>query len=160
MKRTYQPNNRKKAKKHGFFARKGTKIINNRRKKGRKKLTRQFLTHFFNTMKKRDVVKSNELFNEIIQKGKRISNNYFVICMMKKDIQMNNYGIAVGTKVGNAVTRNKIKRQMRNIIDHNIELFPNYHNYIIICKKDVLDISFKEMENELVTLLTNKGDKQ
>ena len=111
-------------------------------------------------MKKRDVVKSNELFNEIIQKGKRISNKYFVICMMKKDIKMNNYGIAVGTKVGNAVTRNKIKRQMRNIIDNNIELFPNYHNYIIICKKDVLDISFKEMEKELVTLLNNKGDKQ
>ena len=40
MKRTYQPNNRKKAKKHGFFARKGTKIINNRRKKGRKELTK------------------------------------------------------------------------------------------------------------------------
>ena len=110
-------------------------------------------------MKKRDVVKSNELFNEIIQKGKRISNKYFVICMMKKDIKMNNYGIAVGTKVGNAVTRNKIKRQMRNIIDNNIELFPNYQNYIIICKKDVLDISFNEMEKELVTLLTNKGDK-
>ena len=111
-------------------------------------------------MKKRDVVKSNELFNEIIQKGKRISNKYFVICMMKKDIKMNNYGIAVGTKVGNAVIRNKIKRQMRNIIDNNIELFPNYQNYIIICKKDVLDISFNEMEKELVTLLTNKGDKQ
>ena len=110
-------------------------------------------------MKKRDVVKSNELFNEIIQKGKRISNKYFVICMMKKDMQKNNYGIAVGTKVGNAVTRNKIKRQMRNIIDNNIELFPNYQNYIIICKKDVLDISFNEMEKELVTLLTNKGDK-
>lgn len=40
MKRTYQPNKRKKAKKHGFFARKGTKIINNRRRKGRKELTK------------------------------------------------------------------------------------------------------------------------
>ncbi len=40
MKRTYQPNNLKKAKKHGFFARKGTKIINNRRRKGRKELTK------------------------------------------------------------------------------------------------------------------------
>lgn len=38
MKRTYQPNNRKMAKKHGFFARKLTKILNNRRQKGRKKL--------------------------------------------------------------------------------------------------------------------------
>ncbi len=38
MKRTYQPNNRKKAKKHGFFARKETNILKNRRKKGRKVL--------------------------------------------------------------------------------------------------------------------------
>ena len=39
MKRTYQPNNRKKSKKLGFFARMETKIINNRRRKGRKVLS-------------------------------------------------------------------------------------------------------------------------
>ena len=36
MKRTYQPNNHKKTKKQGFMARMETKIINSRRKKGRK----------------------------------------------------------------------------------------------------------------------------
>ena len=40
MKRTYQPNNRKKAKKHGFFARKESQILKNRRKNGRKILSR------------------------------------------------------------------------------------------------------------------------
>ena len=35
---TYQPNKRKKAKKHGFFARKKTNILKSRRKKGRKEL--------------------------------------------------------------------------------------------------------------------------
>lgn len=38
MKRTYQPNNRKKAKKRGFFARIKTNILKRRRKKGRKTL--------------------------------------------------------------------------------------------------------------------------
>ena len=38
MKRTYQPNNRKKSKKLGFFARKKTNILNRRRRKGRKVL--------------------------------------------------------------------------------------------------------------------------
>ncbi|AHK22705.1 50S ribosomal protein L34 [Candidatus Hepatoplasma crinochetorum] len=43
MKRTYQPNKRKKAKTHGFRARKATKqgqkVVKSRRSKGRKKLT-------------------------------------------------------------------------------------------------------------------------
>ncbi|MEG0994526.1 MAG: 50S ribosomal protein L34 [Bacilli bacterium] len=40
MKRTFQPNNRKKAKKHGFFARIKAGITNRRRAKGRKILAR------------------------------------------------------------------------------------------------------------------------
>lgn len=39
MKRTFQPNTRKRSKKQGFFARMKTRIINSRRRKGRKVLS-------------------------------------------------------------------------------------------------------------------------
>lgn len=39
MKRTYQPNNRRRSRKQGFFARMNTNIIKKRRKKGRKVLS-------------------------------------------------------------------------------------------------------------------------
>lgn len=35
---TFQPNNRRKAKKHGFFSRMKSGIVNKRRAKGRKKI--------------------------------------------------------------------------------------------------------------------------
>ncbi|MBE6156609.1 MAG: ribonuclease P protein component [Firmicutes bacterium] len=109
-------------------------------------------------MKKKNVVKSKILFNDIIQIGKRNANKYFVICSVSKNEITNNFGIAVGKKIGNAVVRNKIKRQIRNIIDNNYKLFPKFHNYIIICKKDILNLSFWEMESELIKLL-NKGEE-
>ena len=40
MKRTYQPNNRKKAKKHGFFSRIKGNVLKSRRAKKRKKLNK------------------------------------------------------------------------------------------------------------------------
>ncbi len=107
-------------------------------------------------MKKRDILKSKILFNDVYNNGKRISNKYYVICFSKKDFIKNNYGIAVGKKIGNAVIRNKIKRQIRNIIDNNINIFPKFHNYIIICKKEILNLSYEKMELELINLL-NKG---
>ena len=41
MKRTYQPNKRRRAKKHGFFARIKSAVMNKRRKKGRKELIKK-----------------------------------------------------------------------------------------------------------------------
>ena len=38
MKRTYQPNNRKRSKKMGFLARVKTKVVSKNKKKGRKVL--------------------------------------------------------------------------------------------------------------------------
>ena len=104
-------------------------------------------------MKKRDIVKSNILFNDIINKGKRISNKYFLICYLEKDFIKNNYGIAVGKKIGNAVTRNKIKRQLRSLIDIYKNLFPSNYNYIIIIKKDYLVSDFKIKKEEFEKLL-------
>ena len=109
-------------------------------------------------MKKKDIVKSKILFNDIIKEGKRNANKYFVLCYVKNSINKNNYGIAVGKKIGNAVVRNKLKRQIRNIIDNNNKLFPNYYNYIIICKKEILELSFLEKEKELIKIF-NKGEK-
>ena len=40
MKRTFQPNNRKKRTTSGFFARKGSNVLKARRAKGRKELVK------------------------------------------------------------------------------------------------------------------------
>ena len=104
-------------------------------------------------MKKYEVVKSNILFNEIIHKGKFFYNNYFIIYMLESKDFKPHFGIAVGKKNGNAVERNKIKRQIRVLIDNNKKLFKNNYNYIIMIKKDYKIINFKQKNEELIDLL-------
>ena len=92
-------------------------------------------------MKKINTVKKNEEFTNIIKKGIYYRTKYFSLYKYKNNLNIYRFGISVGKKNGNAVTRNKIKRQLRNIIDKYKNYYSNDEDYIIIVKKDY-DVNF------------------
>lgn len=104
-------------------------------------------------MKRAETIKDQKLFNNIIRNGKFKKNNYFVIYNIKKEESVNNFGIAISKKVGNAVTRNKLKRQTRAIIDSHRNLFKNNHNYIIMIRKSCTGVEYKTLEQALIELI-------
>ena len=104
-------------------------------------------------MKRYEMVKSHEEFNEIINKGNRLKGKYAYIFSKEKEFDKPNFGIAVGKKLGNAVVRNKFKRQFRNIFDKNRFLFKNNNNYIIMIKREANNASFSELETDLINTL-------
>lgn len=107
-------------------------------------------------MKKFEIVKEHYEFDNIINEGKSIGNKVFSIYFLKHDEEYPRFGIAVGKKIGNAVTRNKYKRIIRNIIDNNKLLFKKDYDYIIIIKRKCLDLSFKELNDNLSELVKEK----
>lgn len=111
-------------------------------------------------MKKYEVVKSNTLFNEIIHQGKFFYNNYYIIYMLKKEEYKPHFGFAVGKKNGNAVERNKIKRQLRVIVDNHKNLFPKYNNYIIMIKKEYKNINYEIRNKEFENLLRKVNNEK
>lgn len=104
-------------------------------------------------MKKVNVVKSNEEFNLVMNKGKCIKNKYFVMYSIKNNLDKYRFGISVGKKVCNAVNRNKLKRQVRNILDYHKNLYSKSRDYIIIVRKSSLGEDYKCLEENLVKLL-------
>lgn len=106
-------------------------------------------------MKKRDIVTKNQDFSKIIQNRKYMKNNLFTIYYKENDLEKVRFGISVSKKIGNAVVRNKIKRQMKNIIDKNKNLFKKETDYIIIIRRGILDCNFHEIEDSLINLLKN-----
>ena len=104
-------------------------------------------------MKRTETIKDQKLFNNIIRNGKFVKNNYFVIYNIRKEETNILYGIAISKKVGNAVTRNKIKRQIRAIIDNHRNLFKNNNNYIIMIRKGSVGIDYQTLDRALKELL-------
>ena len=104
-------------------------------------------------MKKYEIVKKNTDFNDIINTGAYLKNKYYSIYYKDSEDEFPKFGLAVSKKCGNAVDRNKIKRQLRNIIDDNKKLFSIKMNYIIMVRKEILNVSYLQMEEQLINLM-------
>ena len=104
-------------------------------------------------MKKYETIKTHKEFDYMIHNCPFKKSKCFIIYNKDNDFNFNRFGIAVSKKLGNAVTRNKAKRVMRELIHKNKKLFSNNKDYIIIIKKGLLDSSFDDLNKELVSLI-------
>ena len=69
------------------------------------------------------------------------------------------FGITFTKHIGNAVTRNKLKRRIKAIIDNNKNAYQKNKIYIIIAKQSTLDLKYNELEKELINLFQKlKGE--
>ena len=98
-------------------------------------------------MDKLHTIKNNYEFEDIIKNNKAYKYKDYIIYLV--DTKSNyKFGISVGKKIGNAVTRNKYKRRIKSIIDKN--KYKENFNCIIIIGKNILNRTYKEMEENLI----------
>ena len=94
-------------------------------------------------MKKEFILKNGYDFDRIIKNNKSYRYENYIIYIEYTTDDSYHFGISVGKKIGNAVTRNKVKRQLKNIISK--KHYKNGFNCIIIVKKGILLETYDEM---------------
>lgn len=102
-------------------------------------------------MNKEKIIRKSETYSEIISHKQSVKNQYFSIYY--KENENNLYGITVPKKIGKAHIRNKIKRQIKNIIITNEINIQKGCNYVIIIKEASLKLDYESLKNELLNLL-------
>ncbi|MFL6558349.1 MAG: ribonuclease P protein component [Bacillus sp. (in: firmicutes)] len=105
-------------------------------------------------MKKELRIKKNKEFQVAFQKGQSFANRQFVVYSLKKEGQDHyRIGLSVSKKIGNAVTRNRIKRYVRqSIFELNDQLAPG-NDYVIIARKPAAEMDFFEVKKSLTHVL-------
>lgn len=106
-------------------------------------------------MKKYKRIVDSKEFDQIIQKRRYRNSKSFTIYFKNKEKEHSRYGIAVSKKLGNAVVRNKTKRQIRNML-REIDKESHKYDYIIMIRREYFNKSFeenqKDLENSLKTV--------
>ena len=102
------------------------------------------------TIKKRyEFIRSNKF-------SKKIYTSNFIIQKLKSNVinKVPHFGFTITKKIGSAIIRNKIKRRLKSIIRELLKCKDTYFdigfNYILICKKDIVKVSYDNLENELM----------
>ena len=94
----------------------------------------------------------NTDFKDIL-KGKKSSNKYFTIFYKKLINSKNKLNISFVTKkkIGNAVNRNKIKRQLRSITNEAIKKISIKfdYSYLIIAKDNFLKNEYSDIKKTM-----------
>lgn len=106
-------------------------------------------------MNKDKIIKKSEDFSNIISTGQNYKNKYFSIYYKESNTTL--FGITVPKKVGIAVIRNKLKRQLKNIIANNENYIQPNYNYVIIIKEPSLKLDYIGLKNNLLDLIKKVG---
>ncbi len=106
-------------------------------------------------MKKKYILKSNREFNRIIETKKPVSDKYYVIYVDNDVNDSQLFGFSVGKKIGNAVERNKLRRQLKSIVQ-SLTYKGNF-KCVIITKKQINSLSYNEKRKRLIYLLGKTG---
>lgn len=96
--------------------------------------------------------KSSE-YNCIYKTGRRIQGKHIIIFIRDNDEAFNRFGIVASKKVGNAVKRNRAKRQIRAVISKNSNILNNGFDIIIIARASIKGMSFALIERDFLYIM-------
>lgn len=91
-------------------------------------------------------------FALVYANGQSWASRYLVLRALRNGLSLSRYGFSVSRKVGNAVTRNKLKRRLREII--RVTPLKTGYDLVFIVRPAASATSFWEMRQAVMELLS------
>lgn len=103
-------------------------------------------------MKRKNRIRKNQDFKEIINKHHIYKAPGYVIYTNKNNLGYVRVGVSISSKLGNAIIRNKIKRQIKAMLHNLIQLDKNL-DIIVIAKEEFKNNTYQKNLDSLTKLI-------
>ena len=99
-------------------------------------------------------LKRDKDFKSVFKQGRYYRSNFIGIKFLKNNLKFNRFAFVVGLKISKkAVIRNKIRRQLEEIIRLNFDQVKISFNLILLPEKGIINKNYQEIKKELINLL-------
>lgn len=104
-------------------------------------------------MKQTVAIKQPHLFRRAYAKGKSAVTPTVVLYARKNGQSFNRLGLTVGTKVGKAVVRNRVRRRLRESYRGHEEAVKKGYDLVLVARSAAADARFRQLDRHLLSLL-------
>src|SRR5437868_10708582 len=89
------------------------------------------------SVQRRNRLSRSRDFDAVYRHGRSVSTRFLTLYWFQRDEAVGDprLGFAVPRAVGNAVVRNRIKRQLREIVRGRLESVPHTNDYVLVVRK-------------------------
>ena len=105
----------------------------------------------------RYTLKKNSDFRRIYSRGKSAVSPYMVLYCRRNRTDRNRVGYTVSTKLGNAVTRNRARRRLRELYRLNLSSLKPGYDIVIVARKKCVEGDFRKMNEAFLRACSELG---
>jgi len=108
-------------------------------------------------LKKEYRIKKTKEYENIYKYGKKFPGKYIIVFIRENNLKNHRFGVVTSKKIGNAVKRNQIKRQLRAVISGKIDEIKGHNDIVIVARYNAADAAFKNLERDFSIVMRRAG---
>lgn len=80
-----------------------------------------------------------------------------MVYIMPNQSERNRFGVVTSKKIGKAVRRNRIKRQLRSIIRTNLDKLCGHNDVVLIARYNIVGSEYQALEKDFLKVMKKAG---
>ncbi|MBD5560984.1 MAG: ribonuclease P protein component [Clostridia bacterium] len=102
-------------------------------------------------------LKRNKEFNYVYKRGKAVARRDFTLVYVKSRYGGLRTGFAVSRKVGNSVTRNRVRRRLKEALRMLLPEVRGSYSAIFVARPQIAEAEFADLVSQMRTALRKAG---
>jgi len=108
-------------------------------------------------MKSADVLRNQTDFDKLKKYGKSAGSRYVVLVYRRNNLDYNRRAFLASKKVGNAVTRNRARRLMKEAFRELEGLVPTGYDFLFIARNTITDSKCADVKKSIEAAIKRAG---